>query len=66
VPYTHVLEPGILPESLLQTFLKPCPGTFDSAHEFSLYRYLEVRRMVEAEDEELSGYVFDDSCLLIS
>jgi len=51
-------------ETSPQTQSKPRLSSFDSAQEFSLEHFLEVRRLVamaEREDRELKGYVFDDS-----
>ena len=53
-------------DSLVLIDSKPSPDSFDSAHEFSLARLLEVYRLVNLEDEELEGYVFDDECLYVS
>ena len=45
---------------------KPPLISFDSGQECSLEHFLEVRRLVEREDRELKGYVFDDECLHVS
>jgi hypothetical protein len=48
---------------------KPCLNSYDSGQECSLAHWLEVCRLievVETEDRELKGYVFDESCLLVS
>ena len=42
---------------------KPFLASFDSAPEFSPDHLLEVRWLVEHEDDELEGYVFED-CLI--
>lgn len=71
MPYSTLLDsdPQIeaehwgLPESLTPLDAKPLLESLDSAHEFSLERFLEVYRMVEFEDAEVHGYVFDDTIL---
>jgi hypothetical protein len=45
---------------------KPHPASYDSNQEFSLAHRLELIRLVEKEDRELTGYVFDDACLRVS
>jgi len=52
-----------------QADAKPSLNSFDSGQEFSLEHLAEVCRLVEraeTENRELNGYVFDDSCLLVS
>jgi hypothetical protein len=39
---------------------------FDSDLEFSFCRWVAIHSSAEKEDPEMSGYVFDDSLLLIS
>ena len=39
---------------------------FNSDLESSFGRFIETRSFVKKEDPELSGYVFDDSLLLVS
>jgi len=63
VPYSNVLEEEVFSEDILQSIIKPLPNSFDSAPEFSLEHLRELRKLVEAEDPEMNGYVFDDSCL---
>lgn len=46
-----------------QTESKPVLISFDSSQEFSLAHLLELYTLVEREDSELKGYVFDDECL---
>ena len=53
----------------LQPQGKPSLTSYDSGQECSLAHWLEVCRLVETverDDCELKGYVFDDSCLLVS
>ena len=62
---------SVVPDSVApsQTQGKPHPSSYDSSQECSLAHWLEVRRLVELaerDDRELKGYVFDDSCLLVS
>jgi|GEM_PF-1779961 len=52
-----------------QTQGKPDLTSYDSGQECGLAHWLEVCRLVERaelDDRELKGYVFDDSCLLVS
>jgi hypothetical protein len=45
---------------------KPQLISFDSTQEFSLEHVLEVCRLVEIEDHEPEGYVFEDESLMVS
>jgi len=65
VPYSDVLEVETA-ETFLKVETKPRLDSLDSGHEFSLAHLLELYRLVEAEDRELDGYVFDDSCLRVA
>ena len=65
MPYSVVPDSVALP----QAQSKPSPSSYDSGHECSIAHWLEVCRLVELaerDDRELKGYVFDDSCLLVS
>jgi hypothetical protein len=62
VQYSSVLEPVNRP----QATSKPRLTSLDSGQECSLEHWLEVYKLVEKEDFDLRGYVFDDSCLLVS
>jgi hypothetical protein len=42
---------------------RPFLASFDSGHECSLDHWLEVSWLVEHEEDELDGYVFED-CLV--
>jgi hypothetical protein len=56
-------------DATAQAQCKPHLITFDSSEECSLTHLEEVFRIVEIaefDDHELKGYLFDDSCLLIS
>jgi len=44
-----------------QTESKPVLTSFDSSHEFSLAHLLEIYMLVEREDRDLKGQVFDDA-----
>jgi hypothetical protein len=62
---------SLVPDSVAATQAqgKPCLSSYDSGQETSLAHWLEVCRLVELaerEDQESEGYVFDDSCLLVS
>jgi hypothetical protein len=51
-----------------QTQGKPCLSSYDSGQECSLTHWLEVCRLVELveiEDRELEGCVFDDSLVSV-
>ena len=52
-------------ETFLQVETKPQIDSLDSGPECSLAHLLELYRIVEAEDRECEGYVFDDSCLRV-
>jgi len=60
MPYTVV--PDLVAPSQAQS--KPILSSYDSGQEFSLVHWLEVRRLVELEEGESKGYVFDDSLLV--
>jgi hypothetical protein len=45
---------------------KPQLISFDSSQECSLEHLLELFKLVESEDRELKGYVFDDDYLRVS
>ena len=64
--YSDVLEAEPFLQVEMQAETRPHLDSFDSAHECSLAHLLELYRMVEVEDHELDGYVFDDSCLRVS
>ena len=53
-------------ECFLQGELKPRLDSYDSGRECSLAHLLELYRLVEVEEHELDGYVFDDSCLRVA
>jgi len=62
VSYSAVLEAEIF----LPVETKPHLDSLDSGQECSMAHLLELYRLVEAEDPELKGYVFDDSCLRVA
>jgi hypothetical protein len=69
VPYSDVLEVEtdvLEAKTFLKVETKPQLDSLDSGHEFSLAHLLELYRLVEAEDRERDGYVFDDSCLRVA
>lgn len=63
MPYSAILDEEISPETFLPYANRPRPESYDSAEEFSLEHWRQVRKLVEAEDPELNGYLFDDSCV---
>ena len=60
--YSNVLEA----EPSLRAETKPHPDSFDSGLECSLDHLRELFRLLEVEDHELDGYVFDDSSLHVA
>ena len=60
--YSNLLEV----ELTAPTEKKPRLESLDSGPECSLKHLLQLYRLVEIEDHELDGYVFDDSCLRVS
>jgi hypothetical protein len=60
--YSLVSDP-VVPH---QAQSKPHLASYDSSQEFSLAHWLELIKLVEREDREPQGYVFDDACLHIS
>jgi len=52
-----------LPESFIHAETKPRLDSYDSAQEFSLQHLVQLYKLLEIEDYELDGYVFDDTCL---
>lgn len=61
MPYAEVLES----ETYLQIEIKPRLESHDSGQECSMAHLVELFKLVEAEDAELEGYVFDDTCLRV-
>ena len=68
MPYSEVLEAEtfLQVETIPHLETKPHLESLDSGQECSMAHLLELYRLVEAEDPELSGYVFDDSCLRVA
>ena len=66
MPYSNILEVEISRERIPQAVLKPRLESYDSAEEFSLDHLREVYKLVQLENHELDGYVFDDSCLRVA
>jgi len=60
--YSPILD--VVPRAEAES--KPRLTSHDSGHECSLDHWLEVYTLVEKEDLDLEGYVFDDSCLFVS
>jgi hypothetical protein len=52
-----------MPHSARQLEKRPLLVSFDSAREFSLDHWIEVSWLVERQQEQFEGYVFED-CLL--
>lgn len=69
MPYSNVLETESSFDNALEVELsfhtetKPRLDTYDSGPECSLDHLRELFRLLEVEDHDLDGYVFDDSPL---
>lgn len=61
-----VLEAEVSVESLLRVEIRPHLDSFDSGQECSLDHLRELYRLLEAEAQELDGYIFDDTCLRVA
>jgi hypothetical protein len=61
VQYLSVLDPVYPPRAER----KPRLTSFDSGQEFSLERLLAVYKLVESEDFDLEGCLFDESILRV-
>ena len=62
MPYSALLDV----EFTAPTVKKPRLESLDSGPECSLSHLLQLYKLVEVEDHELDGYVFDDCCLHVS
>jgi hypothetical protein len=62
VSFSNVLEAE--PSLLMET--KPRLDSYDSGRECSLEHLRELFRLLEVEDHELDGYVFDDFSLHVA
>ncbi len=62
MPYTEVLEA----ETCAHADIKPHLKSFDSGQECSFDHLRELYSLLEVEDQELDGYVFDDTCLRVA
>jgi hypothetical protein len=58
--------PLFQPVPQVKAQVRPSLNSLDCSHEFSLDHLLEVITLVEKEEFDLEGYVFDDSCLFVS
>jgi hypothetical protein len=61
--YSLGSDPIVVPH---QAQSKPRLTSYDPSPEFSVAHCLELIKLVETDDREPQGYVFDDSCLLVS
>ena len=59
-------SPAISSVNQRQAENRPHSTSFDCGQEFSLEHWLEVNWLVEREEDDLAGYVFDDPLLLVS
>lgn len=46
------------------TQIRPTPCSLDCGEEFSLDHWLELSWLVEREEEDLAGYLLEDSCIV--
>ena len=60
--YCNVLEA----ESCLHTETKPRLDSYDSGEECSMDHLRELFRLLEVEDHDLDGYLFDDFSLHVA
>lgn len=72
MPYSNVLEAEpssqelLEVESSLHIVTRPCLDSYDSGPECSLDHLRELFKLLEVDDHELDGYVFDDSPLHVA
>jgi len=66
VPYSDVLEPEISMETIMPAGIKPRLESYDSGQECSFEHLRELYKLLEVQDMDLDGYVFDDSCLHVA
>jgi hypothetical protein len=60
-------SPNIPSPSSPQSTRRPFLVSFDSGHECSLDHWVELSWLVEhEEDEELTGYLVEDSCFVVT
>jgi hypothetical protein len=59
-------SPVLEPVPTAQAESKPRLTSHDSGQECSLEHLLALYKLVEEEDLDRDGYVFDDSCLFVS
>lgn len=65
MPDSDVLQTEVSVESLLEIEIRPHLDSLDCGQECSLDHLLELYKLLEAEYQELDGYIFDDSCLRV-
>lgn len=66
MPYSDVLEPEISMETIMPTGSKPRLESYDSSQECSFEHLRELYKLLNVQDQDLDGYVFDDSCLHVA
>lgn len=66
VPYSDVLEAEISMETVLHVGSKPRLESYDSGQECSFEHLRELYKLLDVQDLDLEGYVFDDSCLHVA
>ena len=60
------MQPSPALESVRQLHPEIHLASLDSGQERGLDHWLEISWLVEKEEDDLKGYLFDDRCLLIS
>lgn len=66
MPDSDVLEAEVSVERLLKVEIRPHLDSLDSGQECSMDHLRELYRLLEAEYQELDGYIFDDSTLRVA
>jgi hypothetical protein len=65
MPYSGVFEEEISIQTVLEVETKPHPDSLDSGQECSLEHLRQLYKLLDAENHELDGYIFDDTCLRV-
>ncbi len=65
MPTLELIHSETVQRTNLQTGNKPYLTSFDSGQEFSLEQLKTLYNLLQSEDEELDGLVFDDTCLRV-
>ena len=65
MPTLELIHSETVEQTNLQTGIRPHITSFDSGQEFSLEQLKALYNLLQSEDEELDGLVFDDACLRV-